>query len=449
MIHNAIVPVSSRALARTTTPSRRRRIIYESARRLTREYLSNAIYNIESSTKAARLIQHVWRTYVHRIQRQDAVNQIHRFYKIAQAKKERCTRRKQKQHRASAVIANFCRRRHEFYLSTSAILIQKSWRGAIARMIAQEAKLTLLELECSAIVIQSFVRTYIARKAFERRHYPPCALLIQRKFRLYLSRKRRKQKMLVNECSRILQHWWRNMMIVIRMLKFAEEERRLRLLLVDEEPTEDDMDLSDAIQSDPVDNESTNNEENEIDSCAGGDSNSQDETINSSAKLEDDSQSTKSSNISFEVSNATEMSICENDDLSISSVKSTQKSSTVDHINEGMRKAMELEHKRNQSAILLQTQIRLFIIKRRRDEHIRKLKEKFAANTLTKQFWIVYQVFIARRERRKRDLECRAVIVIQTSIRSFLATRFVSKIIIFFFSSSTSFHLALYIAYNE
>ena len=438
MIPSTIVPVSSKALLRATTPSRRRRIIYESARRLTREYISHAIYNLETFTNASRVIQHEWRLFQERSRLHHAVSQIQRLFKIIQAKNEVGRRKVQKHHRASIVITGFFRRRYQFHLTTSAIMIQKYWRGAIARMLAQEAKLTLLEMECSAIVIQSFVRSYIARVAFERRYYPPSAILIQRYYRVYLAKKKAKRQVLMNRCRKTLQSWWRNMMIFIRLLRYAEEENRLRSL-ARQQISDENMNLLSDSESIASEDQNVNNEETEC-VIPSDDENSQPVSIDSQENLDDEVQSTLSSITTITESNGDDEYQCENDDSSVTTVKSIQSSSTTDDINEEIKRAMELERRRNQSALILQNQIRMFLIKRRKKKLMQSLKEKMAAKTLSNKLWTIYQNFIAQREQRKRDRECRAVIMIQTYIRSFLATRFVSDSIfhsIHFFNLST------------
>ena len=457
MTHIATVPVTSKAqhFARATTSSRRRRIIYESARRLTREYISFAIYNIETSLAAVRLIQQKWRIYrIAKIQFQDSVAQIHTFYKIIQAKKELhiLRHRYHQQHHASVVITEFCRRRYNFRLTiTCAILIQKHWRGALARVATQEAKLTLLEMECSAIVLQSFVRTYIAKRAFERRHYPPCALLIQRQFRLHLFRKRKREKLqtLMNHSSIMLQRWWRNMMIIVRMLVFAKEEMRLRLLLGCESG-DDEINLADdAIPYPFADESSTKQEAKSV--ITSPDSDIQNESSIKSLvtnEEDNDSQCTTSSSLSTKIFHLEEDETLpkdENHDSAIIKMNSSSQSSTTntpvkeeeEDEDEERRKAKELLvfMRQNQSASLLQNQIRQFIIKRKKENQIQRLKEQekqqlkerqHAAYILTNKLLHLYQMFIAKRRERKRKTECKAAIVIQTYIRSILATRLVS-----------------------
>ena len=419
-----IVPVSSKALIRTTTPSRRRRIIYESARRLTREYISHAIYNLETFTKASRHIQHEWRLFQERSRLQHAVSQIQRLFKIIQAKNEVVRRKVQKHHYASIVITGFFRRRYQLHLSTSAIMIQKYWRGATARMLAQEATLRLLEIECSAIVIQSFVRSYIARVAFERRYYPSSATLIQRHYRVHLARKLARRQVLINGCCTSLQCWWRNMMVIIRLLRFAEEENRLRSLALQQISDEDMNFWGD---SESIASEDEDMDYKEIGSVTPSDNeNVQHASIDSPEKIEDDVQSTLSSLTTITESNGDDENQCENDDSSVGTVKSLQSSSTSYDINEEIKRAKELELRRNQSALLLQIQMRRFLIKRRKKKVMQSLKEKTAAKTLSNRLWPMYQNFIKQRKQRKRDRECHAVIIIQTYIRSFLATRFVS-----------------------
>ncbi len=414
---------------RISTPSRRRRIIYESAQRLAHEYITDATYKVQLQNEASQLIQNVWKTYKEQSRFYDAVESIHGLYKISIAKQELYHRRSQRRNSASTTISNFLRRSNDSLQTASAIVIQKYWRGAIARVVAQESKLTLLEMECSAIVIQSFIRTYLARAVFERRHYSPSASVIQRKFRSYLGRKQITRRKLMHESCRKLQGWWRNMKVVLYLLRRSAEEKALRLVKM-ENVRDENMDLLDDSKSLPFIDCDGDFDEGGISFQRDSSGVEQEYELSTSEETieEEEFTFTLSSVESSEDHGSDGLDKNVNDDNSKSTVESVVAKSSQDQVDEEMQRELELIFKRNQSATLLQNKIRSFILKQQRERQTQKAKEKLAANILTNQLWKLYKQFIARQERRRNAMKNKAATMIQTHIRSYLAIRIVEEL---------------------
>ena len=436
------VPVSTfnKSLPRTTTPSRRRRIIYETARRITRQYLNDAFHSVHCKTNASLLIQFQWRRYQHslHLRYQNAIGSIRGLYFIYQAKKQLNQRRiayiQKQEDGASTIISLFFqkRRAEKAYKDSSiaaVVMIQSHWRGTMARNIAQEFKLSLLEMECSAIVIQSSVRSYLAKVAFARRYFAPCALLIQRQYRLHLLRRKKREKMMV-EAAICTQLWWRKMNLIKRLMEYALEEIRLRSLIDDNSTDGEDGDLSQEMKS------NWSNDDN-FDAEEGDDPSTLHDPTYDEEKDDSKENDLQSDSSSFTKTNESENdgSDSNDDDELSTSTSSTSNSAAQDRLNRQLKEAMELEHKQNKAASVIQFHLKLYVnhlqqVKRDTEEQLQlQLLKKQAAMTITRELWNLYQLLIQRREQAKRQMETRAVINIQTRIRSFLAIRFVRKML--------------------
>ncbi|NWR70859.1 ASPM protein, partial [Centropus unirufus] len=129
-------------------------------------FLCSRLLDLRQETRAARLIQSAWRNY-----------RLRRELKLFQ-EKDRAARIIQK----SAI--NFLSRRHILKKVNAAILIQKHWRGYLARMIFLNLKKTKLEeaRDRSATVIQAYWRRCSARKRYlQLRYY---VIFVQARFRM-------------------------------------------------------------------------------------------------------------------------------------------------------------------------------------------------------------------------------------------------------------------------
>ncbi len=437
-----VVPVvSTKSLSHAATPSRKRRIIYETARRITRQYINDAIENVHVQTYASQCIQRRWNLYQFKKSYHKALFHIHGLHMIYRAKT--LLREKRKRHYATKTLFKFIQNWSATRRLTTqaAVTVQKLWRGSMARSQAQEYKLSLLEMECSAIVIQSFIRTYMAKLAFAQRHYPPFAIIIQRKYRSHLFQKRKKEEMMRirNEASRTIDLWWKRMKLVQSLYNYALEEMRMRNMKRDDDLTNDekcDDELSsECDRSSQSCNSQTRIEDvdpaSQVDEDFGEDNdNFEDNDTNS------DSSSITSKDTDYSIIN----SDGGNDESTICSA-SSKVSESSDIRKQKIKEAMELEYKRNQAASKIQLYFKSYVErlqqarKKRKEEAARRqlqvLREKSAAATLTNELWILFREFIQRRVQIKREREIQAAIKIQACIRKFIAVRFVS----FFFNS--------------
>ena len=207
------------------TPSRRRRIIYETARRIAKQYLQQGVQNhidneIENENRkyAAVRIQMLVRLY-------QSQKEFLRILHVKKTEDERI--------RAGTVLTNFSRKisavrtvkclRLQKQLQAeenrAAIKIQTFIRCELARRQLDELKLVRLHMDCAAIVIQSFVRsvftkyTYISSRY--RQQIEPSIYLVQRAYRTHLAVLRRRKMI---RSSVILQSWWREMMMLSKLV---------------------------------------------------------------------------------------------------------------------------------------------------------------------------------------------------------------------------------------
>ncbi|XP_014798831.1 PREDICTED: abnormal spindle-like microcephaly-associated protein [Calidris pugnax] len=118
-------------------------------------FLCSRLLDLRQETRAARLIQSVWRNY-----------RLKRELKLSQ-ERDRAARIIQK----SAI--NFLSRRRFLKKVNAAVIIQKHWRRYLARMTLLNLKKTKLEesRSKSATVIQAYWRRYSARKRYLQLRY--------------------------------------------------------------------------------------------------------------------------------------------------------------------------------------------------------------------------------------------------------------------------------------
>ena len=494
----AAVPVATSTVSNTSnssshrriaTPSRRRRIIYETARRLTRQYINDAIHTIHCTTNASERIQRQWRNYRSKVRYHNAILQIQGLLRIYQAKLE--TNQRRHHQKASQVITSFFCSCHLYQLSRRAatIMIQKHWRGVTARNVLQEYKLSILEMECSAIVIQSFVRSYIAKVAYQNRHFPPNAIIVQRWFRVYQAKKRKREmemkkreKKRMVEASYKVQYWWKRIMVAKRLIVYAMEETiRLRMAAAasaaeekdGDETDNDDLNSQDELGSDtssvsdnddggdnvddllpPFPNElesdddendpSLLNDDDEIKSNLSSCDLNDDQLFNDNSNLNDDEASTSTLQSSMSNDESAQRYKKEMMELLLVEMKHYQAACRIQHHakiyihHQQYLREQQLEKERQRQEQLKQQQE----AERRRKQQIeqeRLQKISIAAMVLTRQLWMLYQSFLKRRFERKREMEIQAATLIQTYIRSFLATRYVRFQCYCFFTSLTLF----------
>jgi len=224
-----VVPAAASSSRRSiSTPSRRRRIIYETARRFTKQYLHHGFELHIESTAAAVNIQKELRRYLCRtrfcallLKRALYATCIQQQIRIYEAKKE-VTRlyHLKKVNDAATVIAKVSRKassvrqvqflRSERQCQRAAITIQTYSRRSLAKMLVDAMAMEQLQIECAAIVIQTFVRTIIAKFTYISRRFreqvEPNVLAIQRIYRVHREVKHRRK--LINSSQKV-QTWWR------------------------------------------------------------------------------------------------------------------------------------------------------------------------------------------------------------------------------------------------
>ena len=429
---------------RLATPSRRRRIIYETARRVTRQYTIDAIDGFIFATQASNVIQHTWRKFQSNTKLKEALININGMVSMYKARLQLQQLRLERDSFASRIITSFLKRWRRAQNISASITIQKHWRGLVTRNKVQEYSLTLLERECSAIVIQSFVRTFVAKMAFARRHDSPSASLIQQSFRHYLVRKRRrKAKQKLNTVC-LIQKWWRLTMVTNRLIGYALAVMKESIISDDyshrnqrDECNPDERGLIEANDFNENRSVSSNNAiltsfedikdfQNDCNELSGigdiyGESNV---SLHSSIDGAQDSDITN------------QEASCDSDDtLSITTMSSV--SNTV--LGQSFKDALELEIRQNQATRLIQCRLQtymqhLHLVKeaRRQAERRHYLLGQATRTVLSHRLWYLYQNFSQRRLEMKESRENQAAIVIQCQIRTFLATRFVSFTLVSF-----------------
>ncbi|NXS85429.1 ASPM protein, partial [Erpornis zantholeuca] len=132
-------------------------------------FLCSRLLDLRQETRAARLIQAVWRSY-----------RLRRELKLSQ-ERDRAARIIQKS------VMNFLARRRILRKENAAIFIQKHWRGYLARMTLFNLKKAKLEQarNKSATVIQAYWRRYSARKRYLQLRR--CVIFVQARIRMVKS----------------------------------------------------------------------------------------------------------------------------------------------------------------------------------------------------------------------------------------------------------------------
>lgn len=225
-----------------TTPSRRRRIIFETARSITHLYIEKSLHKHIQEVDASIILQ----TYV----RGHAAR--NEFQSILKLRDEACIRIQsqvrsqqaiktfkvllndnlsyEQSHAATTIAAVFRRKKaidlaqrrslekaRKAEMNAMVIKAQTFLRGALARKKVEEMRLLELHMECAAIVIQSFVRTVFTKHTYVstryREHVEPSVILVQRALRRYqaISRRRTLMQSVVR-----LQIWWRDIVVHLK-----------------------------------------------------------------------------------------------------------------------------------------------------------------------------------------------------------------------------------------
>lgn len=250
---NVRAPVDIPRRRSITTPSRRRRIIYETARHIVKLHLQNGLDDNIRQQRASTSIQSCIRRYLDQSRfeliirrRHYCVTRIQAQERTRQAKVDYlCTCRilkqknaVQKQEMAATVISALIRRhiaaqyvkllraenQYEEKITSMATHVQRFIRGAQARNKVEEMRLVHLHKECAAIVIQSFVRTIFTKYTYISSRYQhkiePSVYLIQRAFRKHLAVQYH-EKRLVSSIR--LQSWWRMIAVLLAKSTFHVE----------------------------------------------------------------------------------------------------------------------------------------------------------------------------------------------------------------------------------
>ena len=245
------IPVASPRRRLIATPSRRRRIIYETARSTANLYVQHGIDKHIQEKGASTTIQSFIRRHVaeRRFQtllqrRNDASTIIQYRFRSQQAKQLAYLRIKrnqlQKEIQAATIITSFFRKTNSFHLVQSlrlekahtaeinrmATRAQRFLRGALARRKVEEMHMIQLHMECAAIVIQSFLRTVLAKHTYifsrYREQVEPSVHLIQRAVRGHLAISHRR-KLLYSTMR--LQGWWRKIVLRSKPTVVVEVEK--------------------------------------------------------------------------------------------------------------------------------------------------------------------------------------------------------------------------------
>jgi hypothetical protein len=233
-----------------TTPSRRRRIIYDVTRYTAKCYLQDGLERYIVARNASTSIQslvrrHIAQTRFHSLLQCliEASTKIQRQFRsylarriLYQVLKSKDT---QKRNRAATTITSHYRKLRAINAVRCLKLeqakhseahrlasrVQSFIRGAIARKRVEEMRLVQLHKECGAIVIQSFVRTIFARHTYIKSRYrekmEPRVTLIQRVFRGHLAVLQHKKLL---QSTVFVQNWWRHCLRYPRSTIRAEIE---------------------------------------------------------------------------------------------------------------------------------------------------------------------------------------------------------------------------------
>ncbi len=220
------VPIASTSRRSIATASRRRRIIYETARRLSKEYQRQGIIKTILVLSSILKIQSFIRKSLYRCRletflscRSYASIQIQSIFRGSKVRQNLRLRIKSLSTVTCIIVyAQNVRKRMErinmgmLVKASAAIVVQNSFRAVIAREKLQEMQLRKLHTECAAIVIQSFARKFAFISSRYREINGPKATSIQRYFRGHQARTHRNR---ILSCVLVLQTWLRGIFLKV------------------------------------------------------------------------------------------------------------------------------------------------------------------------------------------------------------------------------------------
>ncbi|GFH43666.1 predicted protein [Chaetoceros tenuissimus] len=226
-----IVPVTIASRRSIATPSRQRRIVYDTARRLSKYYLEygldkylksqDAAIKVQASYRRFSCVQKYRRTLALREQSAISIQCCRRCYI---AKKHVSILHAKRQDAAAHVLSNFSKRvlaakkqklllekkKEEKRFMKAVITVQKHIRSTLARIVVEALAMEQLDRECAATIIQTFVRTAFAKQKYLAEKYQrfvePRVVIIQKQYRSFRALKLKVERM--NGVERI-QCWWR------------------------------------------------------------------------------------------------------------------------------------------------------------------------------------------------------------------------------------------------
>ena len=291
-----IVPVTIASRRSIATPSRQRRIVYDTARRLSKYYLEHGLEKYLKSLEGALKVQTSYRRFscvqIYRrtlaLREQSAIS-IQCFRRCYIAKKLVSI-----QSAAVHVLSNFSKRilaakkrklllekkKEEKRFMKAVITVQKHIRSTLARIVVEALAMEQLDRECAATVIQTFVRTAFAKQRYlaakYQRFVEPRVVMIQKQYRSFRALKLRVERL---RGVRRIQGWWRREKQRITSRKDLQEEEdmeEIRSVVSTTSTIITDFqaeDIDTQVIDDAIDVSSTTislEEENEVDSIESG-----------------------------------------------------------------------------------------------------------------------------------------------------------------------------------
>lgn len=226
-----IVPVTIASRRSIATPSRQRRIVYDTARRLSKYYLEHGLEKYLKSQESALKVQTSYRRFssvqIYRrtlaLREQSAIS-IQCFRRCYIAKKLVSILHAERQSAAVHVLSNFSKRilaakkrklllekkKEEKRFMKAVITVQKHIRSTLARIVVEALAMEQLDRECAATIIQTFVRTAFAKQRYlaakYQRFVEPRVVMIQKQYRSFRALKLRVERL---RRVRRIQGWWR------------------------------------------------------------------------------------------------------------------------------------------------------------------------------------------------------------------------------------------------
>ena len=296
-----IVPVTIASRRSIATPSRQRRIVYDTARRLSKYYLEHGLEKYLKSQKAALKVQASYRRFscvqIYRrtlaLREQSAIS-IQCFRRCYIAKKLVSILHAERQSAAVHVLSNFSKqilvakkrklllekKKEEKRFMKAVITVQKHIRSTLARIVVEALAMEQLDRECAATIIQTFVRTAFAKQRYlaakYQRFIEPRVVMIQKQYRSFRALKLRVERL---RGVRRIQGWWRREKQRITSRKDLQEEEDMEEIrsvvsttstIITEFQAED---IDTQVIDDAIDVSSTTinlEEENEVDSIESG-----------------------------------------------------------------------------------------------------------------------------------------------------------------------------------